>query len=319
MFGSALRAVLSAVLLLHAAAPASAAVTVLRTLGADDDGLFLHGPRAVTFAADGTVFLLNGGESQVLHLDRDWNLLEAFGSPGQGPGEIENPVGMILLKDEIRVFEMARITVFGRDGAYRRTLVPGVQYARPAVLDGRIAAVLGAGERPAAFLDDAGRVVSSFGPACPVDFFAAFKACRLVQILPHDAGLCLLLNPLEGTATLVDRDGEAAWTRTLVKAEDTSRYSESADGSEVSMSVTFAMGLGARDAAGDYWFVLPPVVEEGTTYLRRTDADLARIGPDLPLPDGVSGAEVAFAPDGALVLVSPGESLIHLCRVGDDG
>jgi hypothetical protein len=270
---------------------------------------------AVTPAEDGTWYLLNAGACQVLHLAADFTELNAFGRCGQGPGEFENPVAMVLYGEEIWVFEMARISVFSRAGESLRTLVPGVQFSSAAVVAGRLAAILGAGRRSAAFLNDDGTVASTFGTSCSEDFFTAFKECRNQRFLPHPDGLALLLNPIFGTVTLLDDQGEPTWTRSLVEAEDTSRFSESDDGETVSMTITFNSGLGARDPEGRYWFTLPGPDEDSPMVLRRTDSEMAPQGADIILPEGISGFEVFFTPDGLVGLVSTGESVIHLCRL----
>jgi hypothetical protein len=296
--------------------PATAAqVTIERSLGSEGDDLFLHGPMSVNAAGDGTRYLLNSGECQVMHVDGEWELLNTFGRCGQGPGEFENPRGMVLFQEELWVFEMARITVFGLDGEYRRTLVPGLQYSAPAVLDGKLAAVMGVGDQSAAFLNEDGTVASTFGTSCPTDFFESFKTCRNQQILPHDEGLCLLLNPLSGRVFLVSQDGEVVWDRELVPTRDTSRISESDDGETVTMSVTFLTGLGGRDPQGRYWFTLASDDVDAPTTLRVTDGNLKSVAPDVVMPEGIAGFEVFFTPDGRLGLVSTGESVIHLCRV----
>lgn len=289
-------------------------LSLLRTLGSEGDDLFLHNPAAVNFAADGTIYLLNGGECQVLHLDADWNLLQAFGRCGRGPGEFENPVGMVLHRDQIWVFEMARITVYARDGTHLRTIQPGTQYGPPIVLDGQLMAVAGTGDRAVAVLDEDGATVSSLGPQCPDDFFSAFKACHNMQIMPHEDGACLLLNPIDGHAYLVGEDGEVVWDRFLIQRDERSSYSESDDGNEASLTISFNMGLGCRDQAGRYWLAIPDEDEDGPTTLRVTDKELHTLA-EYRLPEGIHGWEPIVSPRGRMVVVSPGESVIHLLEM----
>lgn len=290
--------------------------SLVRTLGAEDDDLFLHNPMSVQAAADGTWFLINAGECRVLHLDADWGLLNSFGRCGEGPGEFENPRGLVLYRDEVWVFGMARITVFGQDGQFRRSLVPGLQYQSATLLDGKPAAVMGVGDRSAAFLETDGTVARPFGTSCPDDFFEAFKSCRNQQILPHDQGLCLLLNPISGKVWQISPDGEVAWEKSLVPPRDTSRFSESDDGESVTLSVSFLTGYAGRHPDGNYWFTIPAENEQSPMSLRVTDEQLNQVGQDILLPVGVAGFEVFFTPDGLVGLVSGSESVIHLGRVG---
>lgn len=295
----------------------AADVEVVRTLGAEGDDLFLHNPMSVQSAGDRTWFLINAGECQVLHLDADWELLNTFGRCGEGPGEFENPRGMVLYRDEVWVFGMARITVFGQDGEYRRSLVPGLQYQSATLLDGRLAAVMGAGDRSAAFLTEEGTVAEAFGTSCPEDFFEGFKACRSQQILPHDEGRCLLLNPISGKVWLVDDQGEVAWEKSLVDQDEISNMSRSDDGESITLFVSFLTGNAGRDPAGRYWFTLSGEDEDAPMSIRVTDGQLKPLVQDIVLPEGVSGFEVFFTPDGLVGLVSTGESVVvHLCRIG---
>jgi len=289
----------------------------VRTLGGEDDDLFLHNPTAVCFAADGTAYVLNAGECQVLHLDADWRLLDSFGRCGQGPGEFENPVGMVLYRDQLWVFEMARISVFDLAGNALRTLQPGTQYALPAVVDGRLMAVMGTGRRAAAWLDDDGRVAQSLGPECPEDFFEAFKACRNMVILPHADGACLLMNAVDGNAYLVDADGEPVWTRQVIEHDDDARYSEQEEDGEktMSMSLSLGMGRGCRDGRGRYWTVVYGEDEDAPALLQIHDKDMRPLETQIALPDGVLAWELLFSPRGRLVMIVPQESVIHVCDV----
>ena len=312
--------ILAPFLVICLAAPVAGAfdVVVDRTLGVDDGGLFLHNPASVTFAPDGSIYLLNAGECQVLHLDADWTLLDTFGRCGKGPGEFENPVGMVLYDGQLWVFEMARIVIYGLDGDLVRTLLPGTQYAAPAVLDGRLLAVMGTGDRALAYLDGDGLPTSWLGPSCPEDFFEAFKTCRNQRLLPHDEGFGLLLDPIGCTASLVGESGDVVWRRHLLDHEDDARYAESDDGGEVTMSLSFGMGLGCRDPKGRYWVSLLPEEEEGPSSLRVLDGQMKPLGDDIVLPEDVFGWELSFSPAGQLVLVSPMESVITLCDVIED-
>ncbi len=291
-------------------------VEVVRTLGEEGDDLFLHNPMAVRAAQDGTWYLINAGECQVLHLDANWELLNSFGRCGEGPAEFENPRGMVLYQDEVWVFGMARITVFGLDGEFLRSLVPGLQYQSATLLNGRLAAVMGAGDLSAAYLTDEGTVEEPFGTTCSEDFFESFKACRNQQILPSDQGRCLLLNPISGKVWLIDEQGVEAWEKNIVTLEENSHMSKSDDGETVTMSVSFLTGNAGIGPKGNYWFTLPSEEEDGPMTIRVTDGQLNPQGKDIVLPDEINGFEVFFTPDGLLGLVSTGESVVHLCRVG---
>ncbi len=303
------------VLLSTATACLSVEVVVVRTLGADGDDLFLHNPMSVQAAEDGTWYLINAGECQVLHLDADWELINSFGRCGEGPGEFESPRGMVLYQNEVWVFGMARITVYGLDGEFLRSLVPGLQYQAVTLLNGRLAAIMGAGDLSAAFLTDEGTVEEAFGTTCSEDFFESFKACRNQQILPSVEGRCLLLNPISGKVWMIDNQGEVAWEKDLVKLEENAQMSESDGGETITLTVSFLTGNAGLSPKGNYWFTIPSEEENGAMSIRVTDGQLNRLGEDIVLPDDINGYEVFFTPDGLVGLVSTGESVVHLCRV----
>ncbi len=290
-------------------------LSIVETIGGDEGEVFLHNPSSLRFATDGTLFLLNAGECQVLHFDADWSLLNSFGRCGGGPAEFENAVGLVLVEDEVWVFEMARIVVFGNDGEYRRILKHENTYQAPDHLDGRLSVMIGTGDQPAAFLDDKGVIVDTFGPACPADFFEAFKSCRNMMVLPHDEGLCLMVNLVDGSALLIGDDGEPVWDRPLVERVDDSVIKESDDGAEVQMTLSFGMGRGCRDSHGRYWMAEIPVEEGAPMHIHVLDADLAPLVAPFALPDGVYTWEITESPDGRMVLVSSGESTIYICDV----
>ncbi len=293
-------------------------LTIVQTVGGDEGEVFLHQPEWPCYAPDGSLYLLNSGECQVLHLDPDWEPIAVFGRCGGGPGEFENPTGMTLYRGQVWVFEQARITVFAADGTYVRTLVPGSQYGASVVIGDRLVTRLGAGQRTVAYLDDEGVVTEAFGPECPADFFEAFKLCRNVQILPHEGGRCLLVNLVDGRATLVGDDGLPAWDRELVRTEDDSQMSTSEDGESVSLSLSYSLGMGMRDSHGRYWIVKMPVDEEAPMRVVVLDGDLEKVRAEFALPDGIYAWQLAETPDGRILLISTGESTIYVCEL-DEG
>jgi hypothetical protein len=292
-------------------------LALVQTIGGDEGEVFLHNPQSLRYAPDGTHYLLNAGECQVIHFDADWNELNSFGRCGGGPGEFENAVGMMLEGDEVWVFEMAKIVVYGLDGEYRRLLKHENTYAAPARLGERIVVLLGTGDHPAAFIDDAGVAVEPFGPECPADFFEAFKACRNMVILPHDEGLCLMANLVDGRATLIGEDGRPVWDRLLIEHEDDSVIKKTEDGEEtnVTMSLSLTMGRGCRDSRGRYWMVEVPPEDDTPMYIHVLGADLEPLVAPFAMPDGIFTWEVVEAPDGRLVFVSSGESTIYVWDV----
>jgi len=290
---------------------------IVRTIGGDDGEVFLHNPLSVTFAADGTIYLLNGGDCQVMQLDDQWTELNTFGACGEGPGEFSNPVGMVLYEDEVWVFELARITVYDLSGEYLRTMTPGLQYGAPVVIDGQLIARMGAGDRAAATLDRDGLATGYLGPECPTDFFEGFKKCRNMQILPHEDGACLMVNLVDGQALLVGENGDPVWDRYLTRKEDDSVMETSDDGESMSMSLSLAMAMGCRDNQGRYWMVTLPEDDDAQSRVSVLDGELKPVMDSFLLPEGIYSWQLACSPTGQMILVSTNESTLYVCDVVD--
>ncbi len=289
-------------------------LTIVRTLGADDDEILLHNPSWIRFADDGTIYLLNEGDCQVLQFNADWELLNSFGRCGEGPGEFSNCTGMILYHGKVWVFELARITVFDLAGEYVRTISSGNQYAAAEVIDDRILVRLGAGDRVGAVIDGNGEIIEYFGADCPVDFFESFKLCRNVQILPHPEGMCVFGNLVSSQISIVGADGYPQDETLLVETEDDSVMDESDDGESVSMSLSLCMGYGCRDSQGRYWFGTFAGEDQPVT-MSLLDSNLKHITPDFELPEAVYPWMMFETPAGQLLLVATMESTIYVCDV----
>lgn len=77
---------------------------------------------------DGTVFVLDRKESRVSVFDANGRFLRAFGKKGQGPGELNQPVGILISpNNEIVVEDILnqRLAFFGLDGTFQRSLSTG--------------------------------------------------------------------------------------------------------------------------------------------------------------------------------------------------
>jgi hypothetical protein len=68
-------------------------------IGADDEDLLLGLVTAVAGDEAGNIYLLDGQLSQVLVLSPEGRFLRALGREGQGPGEFQNPAGLVILSD----------------------------------------------------------------------------------------------------------------------------------------------------------------------------------------------------------------------------
>ena len=72
---------------------------------------------------DGTVYVLDTKDSRVKVFDAKGKFLRAFGKAGQGPGEMNQPVGILITPENEVLVEDAlnqRLAVFGLDGTFSR-------------------------------------------------------------------------------------------------------------------------------------------------------------------------------------------------------
>lgn len=121
--------------------------------------------RGVAFGRDGSLFILDNDAGHVIVLDPAGEFLRTISNKGEGPGELNQAVGVAMLADgRIVVNDMGRgIKVFGRDGASLQeagftfeTGMPGPQlYAMPdhsllsaGIMSGGLAALMGGEEEP---------------------------------------------------------------------------------------------------------------------------------------------------------------------------
>jgi hypothetical protein len=78
---------------------------------------------ALDVLKDGTVFVLDTKDSRVKVFDAKGKFLRAFGKAGQGPGEMNQPVGILITPENEVLVEDAlnqRLAVFGLDGTFSR-------------------------------------------------------------------------------------------------------------------------------------------------------------------------------------------------------
>ncbi|MEZ4388535.1 MAG: hypothetical protein R3D98_13380 [Candidatus Krumholzibacteriia bacterium] len=306
------------------AAAQSPQLEVLQTVDGGDLAM-LYRPEAIAFGPDGTSYVLNAGDGQVIQFDADWQQVRTFGHEGEGPGEFLNPTGMIIRDGRLWVFEMLRATVFSLAGEYERTLTGRLEMHEPISTDRGILVRLGSSDRLAALLDDQLELLTKLGPECPTgDFMASYQACGFVHVLPHPDFLALLLNPFDGHLWALDRDGAVARDLDLVGASGQSRVSKPDDGGNVSMRFTLVIATGGVDRAGRFW-TLPMVTGEDDPDAPQVivvrDRRLAPIA-EFTLPDDVHAFRIDQAPDGHLILLDGGASLLHVCaypaELGDD-
>jgi hypothetical protein len=282
-------------------------------LGGDsDDELLLFRPSALVFTPVQEIYILNSGDCTVLHLSSDWEHLNTFGAAGEGPGEFNNPTGMVYFGSWIWVFEAGRLTRFNLDGTYFDTIVTGNQLKDPVVIQNRLYACLGSAASSTVEIDVHGSIVDKFGMDCPDNFFESFKTCGNFQILPHADGRCLLLSSFDGVGRLVTESGQVSKVYELLKEEGEFSYHEDREEGVVSMSLTLRTGRGCRDGSGRYWL---PVYEDEQAFVSIYDKNLKPICEMCRFPGDAMPFRIFPSPSGEIILVDEMGSTIYICRV----
>ncbi len=81
-----------------------------------------NGTADIAFAPDGHLFIADGyGNARILEYDANGNRLRQWGTPGEGPGQLNLPHGIAIDKDQIIYVadrENGRIQCFTREGKY---------------------------------------------------------------------------------------------------------------------------------------------------------------------------------------------------------
>lgn len=108
--------------------PTLLAEETLRIGSVDDPETALSSIRALEIASDGRIVSLDSRERLIRIHAPDGSLLSRFGARGDGPGEFQSPLTMVLIHDELRVWDSRtqRVTRFDLDGQVLgvETLVP---------------------------------------------------------------------------------------------------------------------------------------------------------------------------------------------------
>ncbi|MGB8957407.1 MAG: 6-bladed beta-propeller [Candidatus Aminicenantales bacterium] len=107
-------------------APAKLVLEEIYTIGGGDspDASFVAAS-ALDVLKDGTVYVLDTKDSRVKVFDAAGKFVRAFGRAGQGPGELNQPVGILITPESEVLVEDAlnrRLAVFALDGTFRRQM-----------------------------------------------------------------------------------------------------------------------------------------------------------------------------------------------------
>lgn len=88
--------------------------------------------------SEGKIFIVNpkAKENYIFILNKDGTFLSAFGRQGQGPGEFQSPMALVISKqDEIFITDRGKVAVFSSDGQFIRELRINNDYQKVIPLD----------------------------------------------------------------------------------------------------------------------------------------------------------------------------------------
>ena len=89
--------------------------------------------------SEGKIFIANlkAKENYILVLNEDGSLISTFGSQGQGPGELQSPLELVISKkDEIFVTDRGKVVVFSNTGQFIKDFRIDNEYQKVIPLDG---------------------------------------------------------------------------------------------------------------------------------------------------------------------------------------
>lgn len=91
------------------------------------DGYLMANPSVVRVGPDGSIYLLNGGQDQILHFDGQGRFVKSFSGNGSGPGEIAHCFMMeIDSQGQVCTYDFGnrRFSIFAADGRFVKNLKP---------------------------------------------------------------------------------------------------------------------------------------------------------------------------------------------------
>ncbi|MCK4305069.1 MAG: hypothetical protein KAY24_12595 [Candidatus Eisenbacteria sp.] len=296
-----------------AATPAETELSIRLTIGAEGDDVVLHRPAHLTWSADGSAFLLNTGDCSVLKFDRNWALQDTFGRRGEGPGEIMNPRGLLVVAHEIWVVLPLLIQKFDLSGTFVGTVPVQEGFSAPILIRDQILALGESSARVAVCLNEQGTPTETFGPSCNREDHATNHIqCGFWQILPAARARCLLLDRFTGRGRYITLSGE------MTASLDLGLGDGNASSAQSDFDVVYAQPVVASAcAARNGYLVVPVPKKEGDApVLRYYDSAFTDFC-DIPLPSDMIPYELHISPSGDLCVVDTWSSVLYICDLPD--
>ncbi len=96
------------------------------------DGEMLNDPHYMDFSPDGQLYVVDRNACRILRWAKGGKYLNAFGTKGQGPGELTRPELIHVTKDEVWVFNRgdSRFCIYDRMGGFKRSFFSPIEAIR---------------------------------------------------------------------------------------------------------------------------------------------------------------------------------------------
>jgi len=273
-----------------------------------DDEIMLYRPSHLAWSQDGTAYVLNAGDCTVMAFDSEWRLLRVFGRKGEGPGECEEPRGLLVGSGEVCVVGRARLERFDLAGEYIGTVRLEQAFRDPVRLPGEILAINESSPRLVSRVDMMGRCSKSFGPQCErSDHRNNYLKCGFWAILGADSARCVLLDRLTGTGYVVAEGGDTEREFTLGLGQPDVSFEGYA---------TYAQPLVASACETEHGYLVVPVPSssEDPIHLRYYKRDFTSFH-RVQIPEGVIPTALRMSPLGKLCILDGLSSMLHVCEL----
>lgn len=286
---------------------------VALSLGVDGKGELVDQPVAVDWSADGRAFVLAQGAGEVLVFDDEWNFLERFGQPGEGPGDIDRGEGIVVVGDGLCVLEASYLTWFSFGGdVLRKTQLPQelTQLVRPTALGSSLAAVAPAANSVAVRFEYSGNVTGQFGPECNV--FSGTTGGMTCTAYLVEAGVsesvAAVLFDLVGSQVLVLDAALDAWSTVPLHLEQGRVWKENG-------ATYWRTPLRATEPDGDGGYLLAVAPggepERSSWEIHRVDGAFALVA-RAQLPDDLAVYDLFVSPRGEICVLDKWDSAVHV-------
>ncbi len=143
---------------------------LLFSIGSDRLNEDFFGPKYFVVADNGTIYILDSGNSRIQCFSSTGKYLFSFGRYGQGPGELSKDAGTLKILEDGNLYlidkSLFRITVFSKNGKYIASYKTSYPYDDIALKDSIYYLsnlILREGHKPISFTRDLSRIIESSG------------------------------------------------------------------------------------------------------------------------------------------------------------